>query len=99
MPWETEKVERTLIIVKGKKTGEDRFWIYKFHRVQHPTDGTTFMEPNPQNILETAEIFRFNKLEVIDADVVTAPSNTRNGEFQMISQLPQFANARGGVDE
>ena len=71
MPWENDKHERTLFILKTKVSGKERFAIYPWTIVQRLDTGEEYMEPLPQDIIAASLQggLVFNNLKVLDGEL------------------------------
>ncbi len=101
MGWETSRMKRTLMILKGNFHGETRYYLAPFHKVV-TADGTVYTEPNSGPMVNSAELYRFTELEVRDADSYgTLPDYSANGgkETTETVQGPSFASVYPGKDE
>ena len=66
MAWE-ENMPRTMYIVRGRRDGATRYWIYPLCTVEHPTSGV-YVEKLPTHYLAggTSDVMNFVNVVFID---------------------------------
>lgn len=65
MPWEVEKLSRTLFLQKHSVGGKTKYAIHPFARVT-TDDGKTYLEPLPLNPIALVDEYPFDKVEYLD---------------------------------
>lgn len=89
MGWETDKLSRTLIIQKHAVAGgKFKYAIHPFMRIATP-EGVTYMEPTPEKLTGTTDVFNIDKIEFIDGTPGTDRESSA-GDLNLTS-----SNSRG----